>query len=333
MTPLTTINLLRVLFVTFSWFLGILVAGNIFGSPWLGGISGLIAGLSIVLIDCLLKGFSLRIFSSATIGLLMGLIFAKLLLASEVLRYQDEDMRWLVGIGVYAAAGYLGMMLAIRSNRDEFSLIIPYVRFQSTGVQDSPILVDTSVVIDGRIAQIWPTGFLSGSLVVPQFVLEELQVLADSSDPLKRERGRRGLENLSQMKRDKGLAVSVYDHAFEPGAVDSKLVELAKLLSARLLTNDWNLCKIARLQNVTALNLNELFNALKPSLSTGDMLEIALVKSGREPHQAVGYLPDGTMIVVNHAIDQMGKTVQVVVSSALQTTAGRLFFAEVKQPS
>lgn len=330
MTPLTTINLLRVLFITLSWFVGIMVAGNIFHSQWLGGICGLIAGLSIVLVDRLLKGFSLRIFSSATIGLLMGLIFARLLLASDILRYQNEEMRWLVGIGVYATTGYLAMMLAIRSNRDEFSLIIPYVRFQGAGVQDSPILLDTSVVIDGRISQIRATGFLSGSMVVPRFVLDELQQLADSSDSLKRERGRRGLENLSQLKRDKEMLVSIYDHAFETGGVDSKLVELAKLLSARLLTNDWNLCKIARLQNVTALNFNELCNALKPSLNTGDLLELTLVKVGREPHQAVGYLADGTMIVVNHASDQIGKSVQAIISSSLQTSAGRLFFAEIK---
>lgn len=331
MTPLRTINLLRVLFVTLCWFLGIFVLGHIDGSRWIGGLYGLVGGLVVVLIDFLLKGFSLRTFSSATIGLLFGFVFAQLLLASDVLRYQTEEMRWLVSISVYAASGYLAMMLAIRSSRDEFSLIIPYVRFRRQGVHDSPILVDTNIIIDGRIPQVCATGFLSSSLVVPRLVLEELQTLADSADGLKRERGRRGLENLAQLKLNSSLSVNIYEgNMGEGGTVDAKLVELAKILSARLLTNDVNLAKIARLQNVTAMSFNELFNALRPSLGAGDLLEIALVKGGREPHQAVGYLPDGTMIVVNNAVSRIGQSVAVTISSSLQTSAGRLFFAELK---
>lgn len=330
MTPASTINLLRGLFVTLCWFLGVFVVGHIDGSPWQGGLYGLVGGLVLVLIDILLKGFSLRTFSSATIGLLVGLIFAQLLLASDLLRYQSEEMRWLISVAIYTASGYLAMMLAIHSNKDELSLIIPYVRFRRQGINDSPTLVDTNVIIDGRISQVCATGFLSNSLVVPRFVLEELQSLADSADPLKRERGRRGLENLAQLKLDGGLSVSIYETGMgEPGTVDSKLVELAKLLSARLLTNDLNLCKIARLQNITALNLNELFNALRPSLGAGDLLEVSLVKPGRDSHQAVGYLPDGTMIVVNNALSHIGRTVAVSISSSLQTSAGRLFFAEL----
>ncbi len=349
MTPLLTINLLRLLFVMFACFVGTqigdaahesqLVAhpdapGTTLGinTELLGAILGTGFGLVIVLADRLLKGITLRTFSSATFGLLLGLFFSRLLIASEVLRNTSEDMRWTVGLAVYATFGYIGMMLAIRSNRDEFSLIIPYVRFRQDDVQDAPLLVDTNIIIDGRIEEICATGFLSGSLVVPRFVLEELQRLADSGDPIKRERGRHGLDTLNQMQKSSRLSVSIHEsHSEGDMPVDTRLVQLAKMLQARLLTNDGNLCKIARLQGVSVLNLNDLANALRAAISTGDELELALVKEGRDAHQAVGYMPDGTMIVVNQARAFLGKTVHVVIAGTLQTTAGRLFFAELKK--
>src|SRR5205814_8171073 len=150
--------------------------------------------LLVILVDRLLKGFSLRAFSSATFGLILGLIFANLLMASQVLRFQSETTQWVARLIVYATFAYLGMMLAMRSNRDEFSLIIPYVRFAREAKQHEPLILDTNVIIDGRIAELCATGFLSRSLIVPRFVLGELQALADSRDPTKRERGRRGLE-------------------------------------------------------------------------------------------------------------------------------------------
>jgi uncharacterized protein YacL len=331
MTPARTIDLLRALFVILACFLGVTVGGVIFESQLIGGIAGAIFGLAVVLVDLLLKGFSLRIFSSATFGLLLGALAAHLLLASPILQYAPERVTWAVSVAVYAAAGYLGMMLAMRSSRDEFSLIIPYVRFRRAAVQDVPLLVDTNIVIDGRVREICATGFLSGSLVVPRFVLDELQRLADSSDPAKRQSGRRGLDMLQEMQKNPDLNVTVHESASDPATpVDTKLVELAQLLQARLLTNDSNLCRIARLQNVPVLNLNDLAKALRPVITTGDQIELALVKEGREPHQAVGYLPDGTMLVVNHARTHLGKTVKVTVGSALQTAAGRLYFAELR---
>jgi len=330
-TPLLTINLLRALFVIFACFVGARI-GDSFGAQIIGAFAGTAFGLVVVLADRLLKGISLRTFSSATFGLLLGLFFSRLLIASNVLRDTSDDMQWTVGLIVYATFGYIGMMLAIRSNRDEFSLIIPYVRFRESAVQDAPLLVDTNIIIDGRIAAICATGFLSGSLVVPRFVLDELQRLADSGDPIKRERGRRGLDSLNAMQKSSAFAVTIHDSATEvETSVDTRLVQLGKMLQARLLTNDSNLCKIARLQGVSVLNLNDLANALRPLVATGDELEISLVKEGRDAHQAVGYLADGTMIVVNHARQQLGKTVHVVIAGTLQTTAGRLFFAEIKQ--
>jgi uncharacterized protein YacL len=223
------------------------------------------------------------------------------------------------------------MMLAMRSNRDEFSLIIPYVRFARETTQHEPLVVDTNVIIDGRIADLCATGFLSRALIVPRFVLGELQTLADSRDSIKRERGRRGLDILNQLQRSKGVELTIHDTTGDAELeTDARLVRIAKLLQARLLTNDNALCQVARLQQVPALNLADLARALRPIVVAGDELELNLVKEGRDAHQAVGYLPDGTMIVVNHARSRLGSTAMVVVSSALQTAAGRLIFAELK---
>jgi len=332
MTPLSTVNLLRVLFVTFCGAIGATVSLSLSGSVWFGLSIGVVSGLLVVLADRLLKGFSLRAFSSATFGLLLGMLFANLLFASDVLHYQSETTQWITRLIVYSTFAYLGMMLAMRSNRDEFSLIIPYVRFTRENTQHEPLLIDTNVIIDGRVADLCATGFLSRSLIVPRFVLEELQTLADARDSTKRERGRRGLDILNQLQRSRDVEVSIHESTAEEtdGAVDARLVRTAKVLQARLLTNDGALCQVARLQQVAALNLNELTNALRPVVTVGDEIDLSLVKEGREQHQAVGYLPDGTMIVVNHARPHLGTTRPIVVSSALQTAGGRLIFAELK---
>lgn len=331
MTPLLTINLIRTLFIAFSAYIGAMVGEVLFPNRWLGAAAGLAFGLGVVLADRLLKGVSLRLFSSATFGLLMGTICARLFFASDILRDVKPEHQWVISLAVYAGCAYLGAMLAVRSNRQDFSLIIPYVRFRQTAVQDAPLLLDSNIIIDGRITEICATGFLSSSLIVPRFVLEELQRLADSSDTLKRERGRRALDRLQQMQRQPGLSVSVPEAELEGDhPTDSKLIQFARMLDARILTNDSNLCAIARLQGVTALNLHELARVLRPILAAGDEVELALSKEGREAHQAVGYLPDGTMIVVNHARERLGHTVLVAISSVLQTSAGRMFFAEMR---
>jgi uncharacterized protein YacL len=332
MTPLLTVNLLRVLFVTFCAAIGANVSYALEQNAWPGLVFGIVLGLLVVLVDRLLKGFSLRAFSSATFGLLLGLLFANLLIASDVLHYQSETTQWTARLIVYGTFAYLGMMLAMRSNRDEFSLIIPYVKFARETMQHEPLVIDTNIIIDGRIADLCATGFLSRSLIVPRFVLGELQTLADSRDPIRRERGRRGLEILNQLQRGRDVDLTIHESTGEQGdaAVDARLVRTAKLLQARLLTNDNALCQIARLQQVPALNLNDLAHALRPALVVGDEIELHLAKEGREQHQAVGYLADGTMIVVNHARPHLGKTKPVVVSSALQTSGGRLIFAEIK---
>ena len=331
MTPQKTINLLRALFVVLACLIGTMIGEEVLNSGLVGGMAGTVFGLLMVLFDCLLQGVTLRLFSSGTFGLMLGLIASRLLLASNLLKYLPEETSWVISLVVYSGAGYLGMMLAIRSSRDEFSLILPYVRFRRTGVLDMPVLIDTNIVIDGRLDEVCATGFLSSSIVVPRFVVEELQRLADSAEPLKRERGRRGLDNLALLQGSSRLQLTIHEVASDlEMPVDTRLVELAKLLQIRLLTNDSNLCKIARIQGVQALSLNELAHTVRATFGAGDEVELMLSKEGRDPHQAVGYLPDGTMIVVNHAHGYIGKTVAVIIAGALQTSAGRLFFAELK---
>jgi len=333
MTPERTINLLRVLFVVFTGTIGSMVGMDMEIGMSAGVALGLVFGLIMVLVDRLLKGITLRIFSSATFGLFVGFIFARLLLGTSVLRALPDDVEWLTGLATYAAFAYLGMMLAIRSNRDEFSLIIPYVRFRRATVQDDPVVVDSNVVIDGRLGDLCATGFIPGALIVPRFVLDELQRLADSGDPQKRERGHAALMSLEALQRNPALTVTLHDGpADSETSVDTRLILTAKLLGARLLTNDANLASIARLQSVQVLNLHDLARALKPAVESGRALDVALVKEGRDAHQAVGYLSDGTMIVVNHGRALIGQTVTVVITTALQTSAGRLFFAELKNP-
>jgi uncharacterized protein YacL len=336
MTPVLTINLLRSLFIAFAMCVGSMVGASVSGEPFLGSpliglCCGAVFGLSVVLADHLLRGISLRVFSSATLGLLIGFLFSKLLVSSKVLALAPVQTQWICSLIMYATFSYVGMMLAIRSNRDEFAVIIPYVRFRRAAAQDAPLLIDSNVIIDGRVPSVCATGFLSSSLVVPRFVLEELQRLADSGDPQKRERGRLALERLQRMQLDPNLSVTIHETEEDSHTpVDTRLVQIAKMLDARLLTNDSGLCAIARLQNVSVLNLHDLTLALKPQLTAGDQVELPLIKEGRDSHQAVGYLPDGTMIVVNHARAHIGKTMPVVVASALQTSAGRLFFADLR---
>lgn len=333
MTPRLTLNLLRTLFVIAVAVIGGMIGEGRFGSFAVGVFWGLFFAGSMVLTDRLLKGLTLRIFSSATLGLLLGFIAATLVRASGVLVYLPSDTQWIISLLIYAGFGFLGTMLAIRSNRDEFSMLIPYVRFTRQAVQDAPLLVDTNILIDGRVQAVCAAGFLSSSLVVPRFVLEELQHLADAGDVLKRARGVRGLDNLEKMRRSSGVDVTIHDSSHDEAEdvpTDARLINLAKFLQSRLLTNDANLARVARMQNILVLNLNDLANAMRPSLAVGDELDLTLVKEGRDAHQSIGYLPDGTMIVVNNSRAHLGSTVPVTVASALQTSAGRLVFAEMR---
>jgi uncharacterized protein YacL len=300
--------------------------------PWMGAFFGLVLGLIVVLIDKLLKGVSLRAFSSATFGLTLGCVLATLVWSSHIFDYATTDAQWMIRLGIYLTFGYLGTMLALRSNRDEFSLLIPYIRFIGQQPHEQVNLLDTSSIIDGKIGELSKTGFIDGTLVVPRFVLDELQALADCPDQTKRARGRRGLDLLTDLQKSHVIEVKIHDAPSDKEPVDSKLIHLGRVLNARLITTDYNLSRVAELQKVRVLNLHQLANVLKTSLAVGEMVSLKLVKDGKEPHQAVGYLPDGTMIVVNHARQMIGQEVDVTVTGSHQTNAGRMIFADISRP-
>ena len=221
---------------------------------------------------------------------------------------------------------YLGLLIGGRKGEWlEPSRLIGL--FRSTGPQRRYRILDTSVIIDGRVADICETGFLDGTLVVPQFVLKELQLVADSADSLKRNRGRRGLDILQKIQKMAGLDVMISDIDFpEVREVDLKLIELARTLQGKIVTNDFNLNKVAQLRGVAVLNINELANSLKPVVLPGEIMKVFILKEGKEYNQGVAYLDDGTMVVVDNARKLIGKTIEVVVTSVLQTTAGKMIF-------
>lgn len=331
------IGVARALFLAICIYIGFLITPGFGGSRLAGVIFGCAFGAVIVLIDAFMGKVSVRHFSHAIFGLMAGLFGAFLFTRLGILQMgwltplaDKEIIRNIIEIAVYLTLSYLGVTLAVRSDRDQFALLIPYVRFRRDSSEGEPLLLDTNIVIDGRIPRLFQTGFLTGTLVIPRLVLDELQRLADSHDPIKSERGKRGLTVLEQMRAIRSLDLTVHEDGSRDNLpVDTRLVMLAKELNARLLTNDENLAQVARLRGIMVLSINELSRAVQSELSAGDEIEIALVKAGKDKHQAVGYLPDGAMIVVNQGAALIGRTVRVAISGTTQTSAGRLIFADV----
>lgn len=301
-----------------------------------GGSYGLLIGFGlggvIVGIDHMLKGFSLRAFSAATFGLVLGTAVAWLIDRTDLFIYADEKTRWLIRLGLFLAFGYLGMVLAMRSNKEDFSLIIPYVRFKSQSRSENILVIDTSAVIDGRIADLIESKFLEGIFVIPRFVLKELQLISDSADGVKRARGRRGLEMINRLQKNQQNEIKIHEADFpEEPEVDAKLVRLTKTLGGKLYTTDYNLGKVAEIQSVPYVNITELAMALKPAIIPGEGLNLRLTREGKEKGQAVGYLPDGTMVVVNGATQKIGQQARVEVQNIVQTGAGVIIFADLKE--
>ncbi len=290
-------------------------------------------GWLMIAIDEMLKGFSLRAFSATTFGLLLGTVVALLIDRSGLFQYVAEPTtRWLIRLCLFLSFGYIGIILAMRSNKEDFSLIIPYVRFTRQNKPDNLLLLDTSVIIDGRIADLIEGNFVEGLIVVPRFILKELQQIADSTDPVKRARGRRGLEMLNRIQRNPRNEVRIHEGDFpDEKEVDGKLVRLAHNLGAKLFTNDYNLGKVAELQSVSYVNLHELARFMRAILLPGEMISLRLVREGKDKGQGVGYLPDGTMVVVNNGQMAIGRQVEAQVQSMIQTGAGIIIFADLKQ--
>ncbi|WNS75584.1 PIN/TRAM domain-containing protein [Bacillus sp. DTU_2020_1000418_1_SI_GHA_SEK_038] len=270
-----------------------------------------------------------------SVGLVFGLIIA-FLIGYALTTIEVPVLNTVAPIVLTLIFGYLGFQVGFKK-RDELLTLFSNRKKKNTEEEtEAPPknvlkLLDTSVIIDGRIADICQTGFLEGTIVIPQFVLEELQHIADSSDVLKRNRGRRGLDILNRIQKELSIKVEIYEGDFEEiQEVDSKLVKLAKVTNGIVVTNDFNLNKVCEFQGVSVLNINDLANAVKPVVLPGEEMKVQVIKDGKEQNQGIAYLDDGTMIVVEDGRDYIGKHIDVLVTSVLQTSAGRMIFAKPK---
>ncbi len=307
-------------------------------NPWVGGVCGAATAAVIILFELRLNRASLKRLIGAAVGSLLGIIGA--FLASWVVGNAGFEPRTAAyaNIVILLVMGYIGLIVGAEKG-DLLNLAALGGLFGGERSRRSAKVLDTSVIIDGRIADIAATGFLDGSLLVPQFVLRELQLVADSSDAGKRQRGRRGLEILQRMQTFGSVDVRIVEDDFpQLRDVDLKLIELARRSECKLITNDGNLGKLAQLQHVAVLNINELASTLKPVVLAGEAMRVFIVKEGKEPDQGVAYLDDGTMVVVDHARRMISRNVEITVTSVLQTTAGKMIFgrlaaAEVGQVS
>jgi len=292
-------------------------------------VLGLTGGGALILIDYATKSFSLRGLSAITFGLFVGTLISYFIGNSVLFSKVEPQTNLIAQIILFLVCTYLATVISLRG-KDEFNLVIPYVKFIRENKPERLVLVDTNVIIDGRIQEVCESGFLDAVLVVPRFILHELQYIADAGEETKRARGRRGLEVLKSLQRNPRIEVKIHDNEVpQIKEVDGKLIHLAQVLPADIVTNDYNLARVAELQHVKVLNLNELAKALRPVVLPGEKLQVRLVKEGREPQQAVGYLDDGTMIVVNRARRLIGQQVECTIERVLQTNAGRMVFAEL----
>jgi uncharacterized protein YacL len=328
------ISFLRIGFVLLATFLGYHLGAPQIAEmefPWLGMIIGITLATSIIAIERVAQQVPPKVLLGGLLGLIVALLLGHLLTTSllTIPVIGDADNIALRGL-VHAALAYIGVVLGARKGA-EFDLNEYKKLFRGEAKEENSKLLDTSVIIDGRVADICETGFLEGTLIIPQFVLRELQQIADSSDPIKRNRGRRGLDILQRIQRSVDVHVKILEQDFPKiRDVDSKLVALGKQLGAKILTNDFNLNKVAELQGVPVLNVNQLANAVRPVVLPGELMNVHILKEGKEYGQGVAYLDDGTMVVVDSARKYVGKNVDVAVTSVLQTTAGRMIFTRLK---
>jgi uncharacterized protein YacL len=298
----------------------------------LNGLLGLAIGTVVVLIEWKLRQAAISRLLGGVIGALIGLGLTRAI--DGALLWTDADDRRIVFLhtAILTILAYLGVVVGARKGEWLEPARLMSL-FRTGGLEKRHKVLDTSVIIDGRIADVCETGFLDGTLVIPQFVLNELQFIADSPDSLKRNRGRRGLDILQKIQKMAGVDVTISDVDFpELREVDLKLIELARQLQGKIVTNDFNLNKIAQLRGVEVLNINELANALKPVVLPGEFMKVFILKEGKEFNQGVAYLDDGTMVVVDNARKMISKTIDVVVTSVLQTTAGKMIFGRYIDP-
>ncbi len=314
-----------------GYFLAMALSPSTLSGAW-GVLAGIVAATGTLLLEDGLKKTPLKNLIGGFIGLVFGIIVANLI--SNVfltnLLHQEQIVLPLFG-GLYGICGYMGLRIGLKKG-EELQWSRPNPFSKSLPRSENAKILDTSVIIDGRISDITETGFLEGPLLIPQFVLNELQHIADSSDPIKRTRGKRGLEVLQHIQKQANIDVKIVDNDYPSvREVDAKLIELAKEVRGKIITNDSNLNKVAQLQGIEVLNINALANSLKPVVLPGEEMNVKILKEGKEMGQGVAYLDDGPMIVVDNGRKQIGRTLDVVVTSVLQTPAGRMIFARLKE--
>jgi len=321
------------------FFLAMAAAGYVFGDalgtrPESGGwqlfgmVAFTVAAAAIIVLDMLFRRKDIALISAVFFGLIVGLVVSMLMTHVLDMYPELKELRRPLQVLISVVASYLAISLILQT-RSDFRFVIPYVEFTKQQKGGRPMLLDTSVIIDGRIADIADTLFFDAPMIVPQFILHELQSIADSADRLKRDRGRRGLDILNRLQSIPNLDITIQDVSVEaaPGdGADQKLVALASKCSGRIVTIDYNLNKVAKLAGVEVLNINDLANALKPAALPGEQLEVTVLKPGQEEGQGVGYLEDGTMVVVEDGGGKVGQTVTITVTNVLQKSAGRMIF-------
>ena len=305
---------------------------NLHGVPAVG--FGFLIAMVILLAELRLRHAEISGLVGGSIGVVLGLLVSLLITLVVSRTSEPESAKSFIEFASLLSLGYLGLVIGTRRGREMRPP--PFPEQTNVAAPAAPVsvmkLVDTSVLIDGRIADICETHFLDGTLGLPRFVLHELQMVADSSDSLKRQRGRRGLEVLQRMQKMPGLEIRVLDDDFSGNSgVDQKLVELARRTGAKIVTNDYNLNKVARVQNISVLNINELANALKPAVLPGESMRVLILREGKEPTQGVAYLDDGTMVVVDGARRLINRTVDILVTSVHQTPAGKMIFGRLDE--
>ncbi len=323
--------LVRVFFIIVASIVGYQI-GISYENPVLGVILAFVIAAIIAFFEALTRKISLRGLSSAVFGFLLGLLMARIVMGVvALLPIQDPVLLETLNTIFVIIFAYIGLLLGLRG-QDEFHLIIPYIRFKRHHQHQNIVLLDTSAIIDGRVIDVIKTGFVEARIFVPRFILKEMQTISDSTDPIKRQRGQRGLEILKTLQALPEVELRVHEQEPEGKLdTDAKLVKLAQLLDASIITTDYNLNRVAVLQKVKVLNINELSEALKPVLLPGEKIDLKLVKEGKEYNQAIGYLEDGTMVVVENARWLIGKKVKVEVTSILQNPSGRIIFTKVAQ--
>lgn len=313
-----------------SYLIPITQSTNIPWMPWLAFIGTTSLAAGVIAADIFLPRKQIDTISAVYFGLLVGvfLTFILTLALEPLLSGADETSHNITKLILGMVLCYSCISLLLQT-KDDFRFIIPYVEFSKEVKGLKPFVLDTSVVIDGRIADLVETSILDNQLIMPRFVLAELQNIADSSDKLRRARGRRGLDILNRLRGSQGVDLKIYDREtpeMTGQPVDMKLVLLAKHLEGKIVTGDYNLNKVAKLQNVPVINLNDIANALKPVFLPGEAFAVRIVKPGEEMGQGIGYLDDGTMIVVEGGREHIGKEVKVSVTSVFQTSSGRMIF-------